>query len=357
VLKLCVATALAAFLLSAGGAGATLPSGNLIRNPGAEEGSASSDGGAVINPPEWDSSPNATITSVTYGAPGFLTAAQGLALGGGRSFFAGGPPVTGGDSSSWALLQTDYFPAEVLGDVAGGAVQATLSGCLGGYGDQDDRVEIEADVFGDPQGRLVPFPTLTGPDARARGGLTDLLPQSATLKLPSSAKGVSLHVFFERTSGGGTYNDAYADNLALVLTPAGSAPPAPNCSAPPPGGGPQPGPGGPPPAPGPHTSGVAISRGSSTATLGPGRVRVSLICTSPETPCSGDLRLTASSLTLGSTTFRIAAGRKATVRVSLRRRAKARLERMSRRDLRRLLVTARVRIGTASGTFSLRLRR
>jgi hypothetical protein len=95
-----------------------------------------------------------------------------------------------------------------------------------------------------------------------------------------------------------------------------------------------------------------------------GRVGVRLTCTSHDAPCSGSLRLkvpslsaSTSNVTLGSKPFTIAAGKTAPVKVSLRRRAKARMSRMSSRQLRRLRVTATVTIGAASGKFALRLRR
>jgi hypothetical protein len=380
----CLSAALATSLslVFAGTAGATIPPGNLLANPGAEDGTASSDGYDVYRPPGWSMSSRATITSIAYGAPGFLTADQGIAFGGGRSFFAGGPP-NNGNSSAYVMVQDVTLPAEVRGDVAAGAVQATVGGCLGGWANQNDFVEISAIVSGAGAGEQFLFPNLKGPDANARNNQTDLLPRSVTARLPATTDKVSVRFDFEATSG--SYNDGYADNLMLILSPAGTTPPAPNCAAPmPPGGGgpaPAPAPGsgsgsgsgpgtgtgtgsGGPAGPGPTFTPFVVSQGSSKATMRSGRVGVSLECTAHDTPCKGTVRLTvpslsatASSTTLGSKAFSIAAGKTATVKVSLGRRAKARLNRLSSRQLRRLKVSAKVTIGTASSRFALHLRR
>lgn len=119
-------------------AGASIPSGNLVANPGAEAGSASSDGLDVYTPPGWSrypgQSPRATV--VAYGAGDFPTLAQSAVLGGGRGFFAGGPSAAGDDNSQAysvaVLTETLVVPPEAEADVDAGNVQATMTGCLGG---------------------------------------------------------------------------------------------------------------------------------------------------------------------------------------------------------------------------------
>jgi hypothetical protein len=369
----CVPLALALCLVFAGSAGAAIPTGNLLANPGAEDGQASSNGTDVFRPPGWDMSARAQTTAVVYGAPGFLTAAQGVSLAGGRSFFAGGPPEEP-DSSGWVMAQDVSLPADVRQEVATGVVQATVGGCLGGFGDQDDHIEVNASVSGSNFPQQFLFDTFKGPDAKARNNRTDLLPRSITAVLPAKTEKITVDITFQRTSG--SYNDAYADNLSLILSPAGSTPPAPNCTGttptpPAPAPGPGPGPA-PAPAPGPlpltppggpAVTPFLISKGSGGATVRSGRVGVSLTCGAHDTACTGNLRLTVprlargSSVTLGSKAFTIAAGRTATVNVSLGRRAKARVNRLSARQLRRLRVTATVTMGGVSSRFTLRLRR
>jgi hypothetical protein len=373
-----VLLALALALVFAGAARATIPPGNLLANPGAEDGTATPDGYDIYRPPGWEMSQKATITSVAYGAPGFFTAEQGAAFGGGRSFFAGGPP-NNGNSSEFVMFQEITLPAEVRGDVAAGTVQATVGGCLGGYANQNDLVEVSAAYSGTGLGEEFLFsPNFKGPDAAARNNQTDLLPRAITAQLPKTAETIRVRFDFQAKSG--SYNDAYADNLMLVLSTAGTPPPAPSCgtSLPPGGGGPAPVPApGPAPAPGPGplifapgpvapgpaVTPFLVSEGSSKATLRSGRVGVSLKCSAHDTPCRGSVRLSvpdlpaASSVTLGSKAFTIAAGKTATVNVALGRRARARVNRLSAKQLRRLKVSARVTLGKATGKFTLRLRR
>jgi hypothetical protein len=357
-----------------GSAAATIPPGNLLANPGAEDGTATPDGYDIYRPPGWDMSAKATITSVAYGAPGFFTAEQGVAFGGGRSFFAGGPP-NNGNSSAFVMVQDVTLPPEVRGDVAAGTVQATVGGCLGGFADQDDLVEVSATYSGGGLGDQFLFsPNFKGPDAQARGKRTDLLPRAITAQLPKAAEKITVRFDFQAKSG--SYNDAYADNLMLVLRTAGTTPPVPACAAPtaPGGGGPAPAPA-PPAGPGPvifapgavgtgpAVTTLLVSQGSGKAMVRSGRVGVSLKCAAHDTPCKGSVRLIvpalphASSVTLGSKAFSIAPGKTATVKVSLGRRAKARVNRLSARQLRRLKVTAKVTSGTASGQFAVRLQR
>ena len=86
---LCYAALLGAL---AAPAAAVIPQGNLLANPGAEDGAAADNEADRFAPPGW--SPLAPLllpTAVRYGAPAFPTSAAAAALGGGRSFFAGGP--------------------------------------------------------------------------------------------------------------------------------------------------------------------------------------------------------------------------------------------------------------------------
>jgi hypothetical protein len=359
-MKLSAALVLTVWLLCASAAGAAIPSGNLLTNPGAEDGPAAHDSSQVFVPPGWTfSQPEFRMTAVYYGSLGFPTAEQGVALGGGHAFFAGGPPQPEGqpDQRSAIAVQEIPLPPDAFADVDAGAVQATGGGCFGGYADQEDTVVFGAD-FLNSGGQALTGTNIAayGPDAKARGKQTKLLPVSATRPVPAGARFVRVVLQLIRV-GDRAYNDAYADNILMQLTPAGSTPPEPTCSAaastpPPPG---------PPPGNQPLTPN-AISRGSSKARYRSGRIAVTLACAGQGAACSGTLRLTvpslsahSSSVTLGSRSFSIAAGKSATVAVRVGRRAKARLNRLSARQVRRLKVRASVKMGTASAKFTLRL--
>src|SRR3954471_15629565 len=234
------ATAVVVFclaLLTPGTASAAIPAGNLLKNPGAEEGSASSTGYQVFEPPEWIHENFEPATQVRYGAPNFLTAAQGAALGGGRSFFAGGPsraPTGSYDlcvGCNWsAYKQTAIFPydAQLGAAVDAGKVQYTLSGCMGGNANQDDYVYLES-VSYDEKGKPLGGFRLDGPKAAERGNLTRLLPRAQTALVPARARSIFVRLFFYRATGS-QYIDGYADNLDLRLTRAGSKPPGAGCT-------------------------------------------------------------------------------------------------------------------------------
>src|SRR5215467_13314170 len=81
--------ALVAAAVFAGSAHATIPSGNLVVNGGAEASPGSPDSSTILPPAGWTVESN--FTAEQYGAPDFLTTADSAALGGGANFFAGGP--------------------------------------------------------------------------------------------------------------------------------------------------------------------------------------------------------------------------------------------------------------------------
>jgi hypothetical protein len=337
----------------------TLPSGNLLKNPGAEDGPGSSDTTGV-DVPSWRST---GATAVRYGAAGgFPPADLGAALGGGKNFFAGGPEnPTQINRDSSVLQQQFVIPASADGDVDSGAAIATIGGCLGGYGGQDDSARVSAEFFVVNQD-LGSDLTAQGPNDAARGGQTALLPRASSGKVPVATREIEVFVVFDRHSGAGTYNDGYADNLFLTLTPAGTPTPAATCPQPtapvtPPGGGGSPGGGGTPASP------SLVVGGSSSARLSASRSRiaVSLACPAGGGPCAGTVSLTvpslphATSVKLGSASFSIAAGATSSVQVRLGHSAKRRLAHLSAKRLRRLRLTARVTGAGGSRSFRLRL--
>src|SRR3954453_22738962 len=116
-------------------AGAAVPPGNLLTNPGAEAGPGAPDGATILAPPGWVVA--GEFTAVQYGAPNFLTAQDGAALNGGANFFAGGnQPQSEGSQT------VDVSAAAA--EIDAGSVSATLSGLLGGFSGQDDSATISA---------------------------------------------------------------------------------------------------------------------------------------------------------------------------------------------------------------------
>ena len=130
----------AAMAFIAAPAHAQLPAGNLIQNPGAEEGTAVSDT-AIAPPPHWDVIGNVSqvlYDSVLNPAPtGFPTTDLSAAIGGGSAFFSGGAVV----AHKW-MTQVIDFDAAAETRIAAGDVSAALNGDLGGYLTDGDRVSV-----------------------------------------------------------------------------------------------------------------------------------------------------------------------------------------------------------------------
>ncbi len=198
-----------AFLLgAAGSAWAAAPTGNLLRNPGAEAGAGSPDGNVVDAPPSWTTT--ASFTAIKYGAPGgFPTTAQSRSIGAGRNFFGGG-----NSALSTATQIVDVFTATA--EIDGGSARATLSGYLGGFSSQDDSMTVTATYlnahsFGTSLGSLRIGPVT----ATNRGGQTKLLRRAASGRIPVGTR--AIQIVMTATRSAGTSNDGYADNISLTL--------------------------------------------------------------------------------------------------------------------------------------------
>jgi hypothetical protein len=201
---------------------------NIIVNPGSEAGAGSTTGG-VVPVPGWTTTGNFTV--VPYGAAGFPARIPdaniaGLGLGSlGNNFFAGGP----NNNVSSASQTIDLSSIAGVIDLSSG-VLFTLSGNFGSFPDKDYPF-LEVDTF-DARGRESGIGTtrvgFVGPLESLRGNVN----------LGNGTFGVSGSIFpntrsivvtlrMTRDTVGSSYNNAYADNLSLVLidrTPATAVP-------------------------------------------------------------------------------------------------------------------------------------
>jgi hypothetical protein len=214
--------------LPASASAASLPSGNLVANPGAEAGSGATDSTQSPAVPGWGIvGSEVAATAVRYGTPGgFPTAVQGMNLDGGANLFAGGPNAPSSGTHQTYLSQT-ISVASYASQISTHAVQMTVSGCLGGYAtDRDDVLIAYSFEPNDHTG------TFVGPVTPAmRGNQTELLPLSQTTPaaaIPANTTSIILALIFSRSDG--SYSDGYADNISLTLEPAGSAPTPPHCT-------------------------------------------------------------------------------------------------------------------------------
>ncbi|WP_052681599.1 ricin-type beta-trefoil lectin domain protein [Saccharothrix sp. ST-888] len=185
-------------------------SDNLLVDPGAESVAICSPNGLDgMTVPGW------TITSgmpnlVCYGASGYPDASTPGPTGRGTAFFAGG--ATGNSGLSQGV---DVSAAAQSIDT--GTVGYNLSGWLGGYAAQNDRVGLNA-TFLNAAGATLSTAQIAPVTSTDRGLSTALLQRTATGTVPAGTRSIKVDLAFTWTAGNTT--DGYADNLSLTLTTA-----------------------------------------------------------------------------------------------------------------------------------------
>jgi Ca2+-binding RTX toxin-like protein len=192
--------ATAAALACPSSAGAVVPAGNLVQNPGAEANEG-------VGPPGWGA--NAEFASVKYGAPLFPTTAVSASIGGGANFFAGGSGVAS------TVAEQTFDVSGAATEIDSGGVSVQLRAHLGGFFTDRDNAKITAEFQDEPAD--VTFATRQiGPVTAAdRGNQTTLLLRSAATAVPAGTRRIRLTLTATRMDG--SYNDGYADNVSLTL--------------------------------------------------------------------------------------------------------------------------------------------
>lgn len=198
---------------------AEIPAGNVLLNPGAEDGEPVMTTGEGPQPPAWTRT--GSFTQVAYGTAPLPTPEAAEALGGGGAFFSAGP----GDAGT--LLQRIDLTGSAA-EIDTGLASAALAGLLGGYGADEDEIRVTA-TFRDPEGGALSALTLgpVTPAERANG--TTLLHRDAAGAIPERTRAIDVEIIGTRVGkpGAETYTDAYADNLSLVLSVPGIPVPGP----------------------------------------------------------------------------------------------------------------------------------
>lgn len=186
---------------------------NLIANGGAELDDAATDSVSIVRPSFWISS--GATAAVAYGtAGGFPSASSTGPANRGKNFFAGGP----GSGQSVAYQDVDVSDAAATIDI--GQTRYTLGGYLGGFEHDRDSVRVDAQFF-DDVGRSKGTARLNAVEPRARldstltPNATGMMGRSASDVVPRWTRRVRITMTFTRVDG--DYNDAYADELSLVL--------------------------------------------------------------------------------------------------------------------------------------------
>jgi hypothetical protein len=266
-----------------------LPTGNLLGDPGAEDGGA------------WTLT--GSFARERYGAFPFPSTAAGFALGAGGAFFAGGerparsPGVVG--SARQTVDVTRLAPEIDLGKAT-----ASLSGLFGGYRADGDSGAMRV-AFLDPAGAALSVAELDTPAASERANATTLLPRSRDVAVPRLAR--QIEVTLQARLATGIYSDAYFDNLALTVGAPG-APPPPHDAKP--------------------FAGVRVLTGSATVDR-KGRIAMRLACVHATVGgCTGvvtvvgALKRKGKPVRVGMAALALARGTTRHVRTKLRRRAR-----------------------------------
>ncbi|HWM08128.1 MAG TPA: hypothetical protein VNO82_02255 [Solirubrobacteraceae bacterium] len=185
--------------------------GNLLANPGAEQGALAENDTAAPAPPRWRRTGG--FTSVRYGtvvgeiAFPSLEAAATLAAGDG--FFAAGPS---GPASATQTIDVSGWAPEIDGR---SGVSVLLSALLGGFRESPDHATVTASFLG-PSGIRLGRVSLAPVTVAERANATMLMPRSASAAVPRLTRAVRVRL--AAGAPGGRYNDGYVDDVALVPT-------------------------------------------------------------------------------------------------------------------------------------------
>jgi hypothetical protein len=183
---------------------------NLVVNGGAEAGPGTSDTGQPpMPPPGWKTIGNFTVAQ--YGGSGGLPGKTDPGPANrGVNFFSGGKD----NPASSARQKIDLGAGADAID--GGATRYRLSAFLGGFAGQEDHAAITA-KFESASGETLGVATLGPVTAVDRKNLTGLVARVASGSVPAKTRQVEIVIDAKRFEG--AYNDAYSDNIALILAP------------------------------------------------------------------------------------------------------------------------------------------
>ena len=187
---------------------------NLVVNGDAES-SPGSPSGAWVGAAGWFVK-SGQFTVVPYNANGFPsvpTDTARLPANRGLNFFAGGRV------SDSLAAQVITLPTSLAASFDAGAVTDQFSADLGGFLNQDDNAVVSLRFQDSGLHTLGPLITIGPITSTARGDLTGFVHVSNTGLVPAHATLVVVDVTMTRVFTGGSYDDAYVDNISFVLLP------------------------------------------------------------------------------------------------------------------------------------------
>jgi hypothetical protein len=180
---------------------------NLIKNPGAQSGPASSDGYQVVGIPRWVAHNNFTV--VRYGELDFPTVAEGQRIGGGTQFFAAGLATGSGECG---LVQQWIQIKGRNAAIDAGRVRITIGGYVASYGNQVDPALIEA-VMATSYDPMAGFAALATDEVWGTNSVFRKV--QASRILPAGTRWIKFGLVGVSHEGG--YCDAYFDKISMKL--------------------------------------------------------------------------------------------------------------------------------------------
>ncbi|MDE0706449.1 MAG: hypothetical protein OSB22_01485, partial [Candidatus Poseidoniales archaeon] len=149
---------------------------------------------------------NGTMTTWIYNVPTYLQTTDPGPANRGSNYFGGGS----GDTTMYQEIDLTGIEA----DIDWGNLTYSLTAYLGGYSSQNDRMEVLVEFF-DSSGNLLLSGGIGPVNAADRNDTTGIYLHSEIGQVPvnSSWVRVTLNSYLETG-----YNDAYADNVSLILS-------------------------------------------------------------------------------------------------------------------------------------------
>lgn len=196
----------AAFVASPVQAASTPYGTNLVRNPGAEQGSASSSGNGVVSIPRWETFANMTV--VKYGTSGFPSKAKGNAINGGTRFFSTGRYST--TNGSCGDAQQVIFLTGRGSLIDAGRIRVRFSGKVAAAGDITAHLDL---YFRDANNHSVGS---NGIRKRVEGSGNTFRSISSSKILPDGTRQLRVHLWADGVDSG--YCKAYFDNIRVTIS-------------------------------------------------------------------------------------------------------------------------------------------
>jgi hypothetical protein len=193
-------------VLAAGGSSPAMAKAtrNLIKNPGAENGT-SSDGSTTVPIPSWIQQAAEEATVISYGDEGTSHGMPGPPKRGTQLWY-------GGINTATPDLQQRVDISNYVTRIKRGDVKFAFTGWFGGYSNNND-TSAALVTFENANGHELKSVRIGDPTAADRGNVSGMLADSASGKVPAKTRKLTVDLIF--TYGEGISNDSYADNLSL----------------------------------------------------------------------------------------------------------------------------------------------